>query len=406
LLTASSIVGALCGTASALFLVLLDDVTAFRQTNPHIVYGLPVLGLAFGWFLKRFGASIRGGSDLVIDTLHEDRIRLSRRLVPTVLVGTLLTHVFGGSAGREGTAVQMGASLADEVAHAFGLSAHQRRMILTAGVAGGFGSVFGTPIAGAVFGLEVLTLGQLEWSAAWPALVASFVGDRVTRAWGVTHSLYPHVAYLPFTVAVVAKLVGLGIACGWTARFYSTTTHTLKAWAQTRIPSLPVRMFVGGAVLVAMWKLVGSDDYLGLGVPMILRAFHDPSLADYAFFAKLVFTMVTLSAGFLGGEVTPLFFVGATLGSVIARATGLPLELGAAAGMAAVFAAAANTPIALALMAAELVGWSALPHVVIGVAVAFFVSGHRGIYGAQRIARTKGGKAISPPRPSRDFREQ
>jgi H+/Cl- antiporter ClcA len=183
-------------------------------------------------------------------------------------------------------------------------------------------------------------------------------------------------------------------------------THFLKRMFERRIPRLPLRMFAGGLAVVVMWKAIGTSDYLGLGVPMIVRSFTDPHFPVYAFAAKLVFTAVTLAAGFLGGEVTPLFFVGAALGNVLARRLGLPLELGAGVGLAAVFGAAANTPIALSVMAVELLGATVLPHVVVVTVVAYLLSGHRGIYPSQRVLRRKyGGAPLNEAVALRDFRE-
>jgi H+/Cl- antiporter ClcA len=317
-------------------------------------------------------------------------------MAPMVLVGTVLTHLFGGSAGREGTAVQMGASLADQIAHGFRLPKTTRRQLLAAGIAGGFGSVFGTPIAGAIFGLEVVHVGRIEYEALVPALLASLVGDWVTRHLGVHHTAYPTLSAAELTPLLLGKLAVMGVAMALATIAFVELLHLLKKRLETAIPRLPLRMLLGGVAVVAMWKAIGSSDYLGLGVPMIVRAFTDPSLPSYAFAAKLVFTAVTLSAGFLGGEVTPLFFVGATLGNVLARALGMPIDLGAGVGLAAVFAAAANTPVALSIMAVELLGSGALPHVVVVCVVAYLLSGHRGIYPSQRITRNKGGGDASP----------
>jgi H+/Cl- antiporter ClcA len=173
---------------------------------------------------------------------------------------------------------------------------------------------------------------------------------------------------------------------------------------ERHVPRLPFRMFLGGAAVVAMWRLVGSSDYLGLGVPTILRAFHDPHLPAYSFAAKIAFTAVTLGCGFLGGEVTPLFFIGATLGNVLGRVLGIPIELGAAVGLAAVFGAAANTPLALSVMTVELVGGAVLPDVVIVTVIAYLLSGHRGIYPAQRLLRRKHGPALEKPVALREYR--
>ncbi|AKU98292.1 Chloride channel protein [Labilithrix luteola] len=394
-----------CGVASAIFLLLLEQATKFRESHEYVVYTLPIAGLVLGAIYERWGKPIKGGNNLVLDTIHENSPQIPFRMAPMVLVGTVLTHVFGGSAGREGTAVQMGASLADEIAHRLRVKSDMRRRLLAAGIAGGFGSVFGTPIAGMLFGMEVVSVGRIEYDALLPCLVAALVGDVVTRALGVVHTSYPHIAETPLTPLVFGKLCIMGVAMALATAAFVELTHGLKRTLETKIARLPVRMFFGGLGLVAMWKLLGTSDYLGLGVPMIVRSFTDPHLPWFAFAAKLVFTAVTLSAGFLGGEVTPLFFVGATLGSILARALGLPLELGAGVGLAAVFGAAANTPVALSIMAVELLGIAILPHVVLVVALAYLLTGHRSIYPAQRLYRLKHGGLLHRPIALRDYRE-
>jgi H+/Cl- antiporter ClcA len=399
-----ALVGAACGVASAAFLALLGLATNFRETHREIVYALPLAGLCIGAIYERWGTPIRGGNNLVIDTIHDGSAQLPLRMAPMVLVGTVLTHLFGGSAGREGTAVQMGASLADAIAHRFGAHRSLRRIIIAAGIAGGFGSVFGTPLAGLVFGLEVLAIGRLEYEALVPALVASIVGDRVTRGLGIVHTVYPTLSPVAFSAALSGKLLLMAGAMALATVAFIELTHFIKAQMERRLPRLPLRMLVGGAAVVVLWRLVGSDDYLGLGVPTILRAFGDPRLPAYAFAAKIVFTAVTLGCGFLGGEVTPLFFIGATLGNLVARLLGIPLELGAALGLAAVFGAAANTPLALSLMVVELVGVSALPYVVIVAVATYLLTGHRGIYPSQRLHRKKHGPALAAPVALRDYR--
>ncbi len=389
-------VGAACGLASGVFLLLLERVTALRNAHEVLVYTLPVAGVLIGLFYERWGESIRGGNNLIIDSVHEDTPQIPVRMAPMVLVGTLLTHLFGGSAGREGTAVQMGGSMADAIAHRFGLGRHARRQLLAAGMAGGFGSVFGTPIAGTLFGLEVVVMGRMEYDALVPSLVAALVGDRVTRALGVRHTAYPSLPTTVPTFAVLGKDAVIGVAMAFATVAFVELTHFLKRELERRIPRLPIRMMVGGLAVVLMWRASGTSDYLGLGVPTIVRSFVDPGLPLYAFAAKIVFTSVTLAAGFLGGEVTPLFFVGATLGNVLARGLGLPLSLGAGVGLAAVFGAAANTPIALSVMAIELMGVGVLPHVVVVTIVAYLLSGHRGIYPAQRLLRRKSGGSLLP----------
>lgn len=398
-----SLAGVLCGAASALFLELLDRATDYRTSHPHLVFALPLAGLALGLLYERYGQPIRGGNNLVIDTIHDDGPELPLRMAPMVLFGTVLTHLFGGSAGREGTAVQMGASITDFISHRLRLGPELRRQLLAAGVAGGFGSVFGTPFAGAVFGLELVVLGRIEYRALVPALIAAVVGDMTTRGLGIAHTPYPPAPHVSLTPLLALKWLVFAAAVALVTTLFIELTHLLKRTGERRVPRLPLRLALGGAVVVGLWQLVGTSDYLGLGVPTIVRSFEDPSLPVYAFALKLLFTAVTLGAGFLGGEVTPLFFVGATLGSVLARLLGIPIPLGAAVGLAAVFAAAANTPLALSVMAAELFGAAVSPHVVLVCAIAYLLTGQRSIYPAQRVLGLKGGALLATIRSLRDL---
>jgi len=386
------VIGVLCGVASAVFLQLLEIATATREADERLVWALPFAGLAIGWIYERWGESILAGNNLVIDAIHDEGPEIPVRMAPMVLLGTVLTHLFGGSAGREGTAVQMGASLSDALCRLGGLVGAMRRRLLAAGVAGGFGSVFGTPFAGAVFGLEFVVLGRIEYDALVPALVASVVGDMTTRALGVVHSVYPLVAPEPLGPSMLLRWHVFAVAVAATSIAFIEATHFLKRRGALLLPRLPLRMFAGGLALVVLWRIAGTSEYLGLGVPTILRAFDDPALPPWTFAAKALFTAVTLGAGFLGGEVTPLFFVGATLGNALAGPLGLPLDLAAGVGMAAVFATAANAPLSLSVMAAELLGASVFPHVAIVCTIAWVLGGHRSLYPRQRILGRKDGE--------------
>lgn len=392
-----ALVGVACGVASAIFLLLLDVVTHVRVHDERYVYALPLAGLVIGLVYERFGAPIKAGNNLIIDTIHDDGPEVPLRMAPMVLLGTVSAHLFGASVGREGTAVQMGASLTDWLSHRLRLGPELRLQLLAAGVAGGFGSVFGTPIAGAIFGLEFIVLGRLKYEALVPALVAAVIGDLTTRALGVTHARYPIAPHLELGPLLVGKWVLFAVAIALVTAVFIELVHFLRKHGEQRLPRLPVRMFLGGVVVVGLWKLVGTSDYLGLGVPTILRAFEDPALPVTVFALKLLFTAISLGAGFPGGEVTPLFFVGAALGSVLAQVLGIPVALGAGVGMAAVFAAASNAPLALSVMAVELLGVGIFPHVVIVAVIAYVLTGHRGIYSAQRLVVLKSGHPVTQP---------
>jgi H+/Cl- antiporter ClcA len=379
--------GVLAGIAAVVFLASLDAATAAREARPAIVWALPLAGAALGYVLERWGEPMRGGVSLAIARLHDPSgLTLPWRMVPLVLAGTLATHLFGGSAGREGTAVQMGAALADRVAHARGAEGDVRKRLLVAGIAGGFGAVFGTPLAGAVFAIEIAVVGRPDVRSAPAALTAAFVGDATTRALGIGHGHFPQVSAIAFEAGLLWKWAVFAAAVAVAATVFVELTHALQRLGERHAPRLPVRLAWGGAVVVALAFALGTDDFLGLGTRGIERAFVDPTVPSYAFAAKLVFTAVTVGAGFVGGEVTPLFFVGATLGNVLARTLSLPLELGAAVGMTAAFGIAARAPLALVAMALELFGWSVAPHAAFVIALGFAVPTRRGLYAAQRTS--------------------
>ena len=398
-------VGLLAGLASAVFLWALDRALAARDAEPRLLFLLPLAGAAVGTLYHRFGGRASEGGNLLLEEIHEPTEPVPFRMAPLILATTVATHLFGGSAGREGSAVQMGGSLAEASARLFRLGASERRVLLMAGIAAGFGSVFGTPLAGAIFGIEVLAIGRLEAGAFAPCLVAGVVGDLTCRGVGIRHHAYDAPAAsvatpLALLWTVVASLLFAAASVG-----FIELTHRIGDLGKRLPGAYWLRPFVGGLVVVAMTLAVGSQDYNGLGLPLIERAFHRGEVPPYAFLLKLVFTAVTLGAGFKGGEVTPLFCVGATLGSAFAGLTGQDPALFAALGFVAVFAGAANTPLACAVMGIELFGSALAVPLAVACALATLLSGHRGIYASQRVHRPKHRFArIAPGTALRDLR--
>jgi len=303
-----------------------------------------------------------------------------------VLLGTLLTHLVGGSAGREGTALQMGAGLADRLARRVTASPDLRRLMLFAGVGGGFGAVFGTPFAGALFAAEFVVRRRLSWEALPVALLAALAGDATVHWLGVSHFPFPRIEASPVTPHALAAWALLGAGMGLLARSFVWLSHGIKAASERHLPRLPMRLATGGALLLLLTVLVGSRDYLGLGLPLLTEAFGAGASGPEAFALKLLFTVVTVGVGFIGGEVTPLFVIGALAGRAAATMLGLPPIAGAAIGMVALFGAAANTPVALLVMAVELFGISVLPGAALAIATAALLSGQKGIYSTQRTA--------------------
>ncbi len=390
-------VAVLAGSASALFLWALDQVTRLRWEHGWLLFLLPVAGLAVGWLYHTFGRRAEGGSNLIMEEIHEPGGGVPGRMAPLVLVGTLITHLFGGSAGREGTAVQMGGSLASVYARLGRIHPANLRVLLMAGVAAGFGSVFGTPLTGAIFAMEVLVVGRMQYDALIPVLVASLVGDFTCTAWGIHHAVY----HIDFAGAaggthfldgpLLGKVVLVAILFGLASQLFAELTHTLKEQFTRFIAYAPLRPAVGGILVIALVYLLGTRDYLGIGVTSpepgavtILSAFNPGGAPPWSWWWKLLFTAVTLASGFKGGEVTPLFFIGATLGHTLAVLLGAPVDLFAALGFIAVFAGATNTPLACTMMGIELFGAHHTVYFAVACCVAYLFSGHSGIYSGQR----------------------
>ncbi len=386
-------------------------MTELHWHNPWLLYLLPLAGLTSGYLYHRFGQSTEAGNNLIMDQIHEPGGGVPTRMAPLVLIGTLITHLFGGSAGREGTAVQMGGSLVATFGRWLKLNESDTRILLTSGIAAGFGAVFGTPLTGAIFAIEVLTIGRMSYTALIPCLIASIVGDQVTTAWGVGHTPY-QVAWaasvsetasgMRLDWKLTSKVAIAAVCFGLTSVLFAQLTHGIVRVFKRSIAIPWLRPAVGGILVILLTIALRDRDYLGLGVNAnpntpdavtIQSCFLVGGAAIFSWWWKLLFTAVTVGSGFKGGEVTPLFFVGAAMGNVLGQLLDAPVDLMAALGFVAVFAGATNTPLACTIMAIELfahgngslLGSGFVVYAAIACFLSWFLSGNSSIYRAQRI---------------------
>lgn len=399
-------VAAVIGSMVALFLWLLRVAIQFRFEHSWLLYLLPVAGIVIHFIYQSIGKSAEKGNDLIIEQILAESGNVPKRMAPVILVTTIITHLFGGSAGREGTAVQIGGSIAAMFGGWFGLKGRDMRMILTAGIAAGFGAVFGTPVTGAIFAIEILTIGRIRYDALLPALMAAVIGDMTVAAWHVPHTHYhidqvadsaPYIyGFAGTDILLLGKVILASVAFGLAALFFAVMIHETKTFLHKMFKRGWLIPLAGGITVILLTLLAGKPDYLSLGVEpeypgaiTIQSAFRAGGADVWSWLWKAVFTVVTLGSGFKGGEVTPLFYIGATLGNTLSGLLNAPVSLFAALGFIAVFAGSTNTPLACTFMGVEIFGGEHVLLFAVACFTAYFFSGHSGIYGAQRIGEPK-----------------
>eukprot|EP00903_Cladosiphon_okamuranus_P003780 g3778.t1 len=343
-----------------------------------------------GFYYRHRGHHVSSGNHSILSSVHRKTSALPHSLAPSIVVSTLVTHLFGGSAGREGTAMQMGAGLATTCGSRFITSPSGTRLLISCGIAAGFGAVFGTPFAGAIFGLEFIRKRFIS-PAIIPCLLTALAADQVCHLWGTHHTPYPAIAFridaatiLNLSLKIIIASALFALAC----RLFISSAHWVAARFQQYVPHQALKAALGGILVIGLFLLSGTTDYLGLGViaenpgSLTLPRFFSPEVQApaQAWLWKLVFTIVTLGAGFKGGEVTPLFFIGAALGNSLAWFFNAPVDLFAGLGMIAFFAAATKTPYASFVMGLELLGLPVAIPLALATLITTKLSGNRSVY--------------------------
>lgn len=377
-------VGVAAGALAAVFGRGLLAIGAVRDAHPgRWLPFLPLAGAVIAWCYRRWGSRAGRGMGLVIDAAFDEEETIPRRLIPMIFLSTWATHLFGGSAGREGVAVQMGAALGRGAGRLLPMQ-NAKKLLLKAGMAAGFGGLFRTPFAAALFAVEVTAVGRLDLEALLPVLVASLAASWTSGALGL-EKFTVELTGLPVLDGPMAlRLACLGLCFGLVGALFAIGLGRAKAFLGQRMHNPVARAALVGAVVAVASLACHWGRYSGLGTNLITAAFAGGTVYWYDWLAKLLFTVVTLAGGFQGGEVTPLFSIGASLGVWLAPLAGVPVPVAAAAGYCAVFGAASRTLLAPALIAGEVFGWEFLPFGLLCCAAARVCSGSATIYPAQR----------------------
>ncbi len=381
------VVGAFAGSASAVFLLLLEWAKETRDSHNWLLFFLPVGGVLVAACYKFWGGNVVKGNNLLIEEVQKPSKVISFLMAPLVLLGTIITHVCGGSAGREGTAVQMGAAIADQLNFIKNFSNESRKILIMCGMAAGFASLFGTPLAGTLFAMEIIILGKVRYEGLLPILLSALVANYVCDLWPIEHAIYEIKKVPDFNLLNFCWVLLASIGFGLVAMFFSKGLFWLSNYFKKVIRHDFQRAFIGGVIVSFLIYIFGFQ-YAGLGLETIADSFKVTQGVE-VFALKIGLTLLTLSAGFKGGEVTPLFFIGASFGSSLSLLLPFDVDLLAGIGLVAVFAGATNSPIACSIMGMELFGFDAAIFIVLACFGSYYFSGHTGIYSSQIIGRPK-----------------
>ena len=383
----ATITGTIVGLVGSAFYFLLSFVTIAREQNPWIIYLLPLAGLAVVATYHFMHNDNDGGTNLVISAVHSgDRIPL--RMTPSIFISTTLTHLFGGSAGREGAALQIGGSIGNSLGKLFRFDEKDTHVVIMCGMSAAFSTLFGTPMAAAIFPMEMVSVGVMYYMALVPCVVSSLVAHGIAVLLGVAGETF-HVAGIPGLELVPSlKIVLLASICAFLSMAFCVLLHKTEHLYKKCLKNRYLRIFIGGCAVVLLTVLVGNNDYNGAGMHMIEDAIGG-EVAPEAFLLKMLFTALTIGAGYKGGEIVPTFFVGATFGCLMGQFIGLSPSFCAAIGMISLFCGVTNCPISTLLISFELFGFEGMPYYLLAVAFSYMLSGYFGLYSSQKIMYSK-----------------
>ncbi len=380
----SVLCGVPIGLTGWLFHHLVEEATALRESCGWLIFLLPLGGAAIALLYRLAGMEEDGGTNSVLRSVRTGGL-LPFRMAPLIFVGTILTHLLGGSSGREGAALQLGGSMAAQIGRWLRLNRRDLHTITLCGMSAAFAALFGTPLTAAVFAMEVVKVGAMYYAAIVPCVLAGLIGAGIAGSLGAAPASFAAAGIPELSLVTVLQVLVLGILCAVVSVLFCVSMHAAGSWYRKLLPDSILRAAVGGALVLALTLLIGSRDYNGAGMAVIDRAMAGEAV-PYAFLLKILFTALTLGAGFKGGEIVPAFFVGATFGCTAGGLLGLAPGFGAAVGLAGVFCGVVNCPLATLLLCLELFGGEGMPLFALAAAVSYLLSGYFGLYSGQKFA--------------------
>ncbi len=379
--------GLIVGGIGTLFYFGMYLVTLTRTKNPWLIFLLPISGLVIVGCYRLLHDEKDTGTNLVLSAIHSDE-ELPLRMAPLIFLSTLITHLFGGSAGREGAALQLGGSIGNGLGKLFRFDDKDKHIMIMCGMSAAFSALFGTPMAAAVFSMEVVSVGVMYYAALVPCVISSLVASMVARYFGVAQELFLIEKIPAFRFLPAVKISVLAVLCAGVSILFCIMLHSSDHLYKRFFKNAYIRIFVGGCLVIALTLLVGDQTYNGAGMNMI-EQYMQGQVPPEAFILKMLFTAVTLGAGFKGGEIVPSFFTGAAFGCLFGNILGFSPSLCTAVGMTAVFCGVTNCPITALLISFELFGYDAMPYFLLAVAFSYMLSGYYGLYSSQKIIYSK-----------------
>ena len=383
----AAVSGSLVGLAGAAFHHCLDISAEMFGKFSWLLYCLPIAGLAIVFLYRRCGFTEDKGTNMVFTAIRDGE-KIKFRTAPLIFIATCLTILTGGSAGREGAALQLGGSITSFFSKIFHMNENDYKILIMCGMAAGFSSLFGTSVAAAIFAIEMISVGSFCFAAIVPCAVSSAMGIYIASLFGVHPTFFVMTGVPELSAVMIVLVIVLAVLCGLISILFCLSMHSVKHVAVKFIKNPYIRVVVGAAVIIALTLILGTNDYNGAGMPIVEKAMSGEAEIP-AFILKLLFTAITLAVGFKGGEIVPAFFVGSTFGCVVAPLLGLDPSFGAGLGLISVFCGVTNCPITSLILSVELFGGEGILFFLISCAVSYMISGYYSLYGEQMFTGSK-----------------